>query len=79
MLAFLPELILCGTIVLLLLLRLVTRLQRVHLGMLALLLTVAASRCDYLPMAVPVGNLAQPGQVLRNDQVVEYLHRPACL
>jgi NADH-quinone oxidoreductase subunit N len=40
--AFLPELILCGTIVLLLLLRLLTRLDRVHLGPVALVLTLVA-------------------------------------
>jgi NADH-quinone oxidoreductase subunit N len=40
--AFLPELILCGGIVLLLLLRLVRDLDRVHLGWIALVLTGAA-------------------------------------
>jgi NADH-quinone oxidoreductase subunit N len=39
---FLPELILCGTIVLLLVLRLFSALDRVHLGWLALVLTAAA-------------------------------------
>jgi NADH-quinone oxidoreductase subunit N len=39
---FLPELILCGSIVLLLLLRLFSALDRVHLGWLALVLTAAA-------------------------------------
>jgi NADH-quinone oxidoreductase subunit N len=39
---FLPELIVCGSIVLLLLLRLVRALDRTHLGGLALLLTVGA-------------------------------------
>jgi NADH-quinone oxidoreductase subunit N len=41
-LAFLPELLVCGTIVLLLLLRLFTALDKFHLGWLALVLTVAA-------------------------------------
>jgi NADH-quinone oxidoreductase subunit N len=41
-LAFLPELVLCGTIVLLLLLRLFTRLDRLHLGPVALVLTLYA-------------------------------------
>jgi NADH-quinone oxidoreductase subunit N len=41
-LAFLPELILCGTIVLLLLLRLFNALNRLHLGSVALVLTLAA-------------------------------------
>jgi NADH-quinone oxidoreductase subunit N len=40
--AFAPELILCGTIVLLLLLRLFRGLDRVHLGWVALVLTVVA-------------------------------------
>ncbi len=40
--AFLPELILCGTIVVLLLLRLFTALDRVHLGWVALALTLLA-------------------------------------
>jgi NADH-quinone oxidoreductase subunit N len=42
LLAFLPELILCGAIVLMLLARLVTRLGRVHLGGFALAAAVAA-------------------------------------
>jgi NADH-quinone oxidoreductase subunit N len=42
LLAFLPEVVLCGTIVLLLLLRLVRALDRYHLGGAALLLTVYA-------------------------------------
>jgi NADH-quinone oxidoreductase subunit N len=41
-LSFLPELIVCGSIVLLLLLRLVKALDRAHLGMIALVLTSAA-------------------------------------
>ena len=40
--AFLPELILCGTIVVLLLLRLFTALDRLHLGWVALLGTLGA-------------------------------------
>ena len=40
--AFLPELILCGTIVLLLVLRLFSIFDRLHLGWLALLLTLGA-------------------------------------
>src|SRR5438128_1484699 len=41
-LGFLPELILCGTIVLLLFLRLFTSLNRWHLGWVALLFTLTA-------------------------------------
>jgi NADH-quinone oxidoreductase subunit N len=40
--AFLPELLLCGTIVLLLLLRLFNQLNRLHLGPVALVLTLVA-------------------------------------
>jgi NADH-quinone oxidoreductase subunit N len=46
--AFLPELILCGTIVLLLLLRLFNSLNRVHLGWVALACTVAALVVSHL-------------------------------
>src|SRR5437764_1173226 len=42
LLAFLPELILCGTIVLLLFIRLFTRFDRRHLGWVALVMTVYA-------------------------------------
>jgi NADH-quinone oxidoreductase subunit N len=42
LLAFLPELILCGTIVAMLLARLVTRLSRAHLGVFALLASAGA-------------------------------------
>jgi len=42
LLAFTPELILCGGIVLLLILRMVKALDRVHLGSIALVLTLAA-------------------------------------
>src|SRR5215208_3100278 len=42
LLAFLPELILCGTIVAMLLARLVTRLGRAHLGVFALFAGAAA-------------------------------------
>jgi NADH-quinone oxidoreductase subunit N len=42
LLAFLPELVLCGTIVLLLLVRLFGRFDRVHLGGVALMLTLYA-------------------------------------
>ncbi len=46
-LAFLPELILCGAIVVLLLLRLFSGLNRVHLGWVALALTCAALAVSY--------------------------------
>ena len=42
LLAFTPELILCGGIVLLLILRMFKALDRVHLGSIALVLTLAA-------------------------------------
>ena len=42
--AFLPEMLLCATIVLLLLLRLFSFLDRVHLGWVALLCTVRSLR-----------------------------------
>jgi NADH-quinone oxidoreductase subunit N len=47
LLAFLPELIVCATIVLLLLLRLFTSLDRIHLGGIALALTLAALAASY--------------------------------
>src|SRR5437879_908800 len=46
-LAFLPELLVCGSIVLLLLLRLFAVLDRLHLGYLALVLTVAGLLVSY--------------------------------
>ena len=42
LLAFLPELLLCGAIVLMLFLRLFTALSRVHVGYVALTMTIAA-------------------------------------
>src|SRR5947209_2389276 len=59
---FLPELLLCGAIVLLLLLRLVRLLDRAHLGPIALVLTLAAlaaAVCQwggYAGFAPPAGN-----------------------
>jgi NADH-quinone oxidoreductase subunit N len=53
-LAFLPELVLCGTIVLLLLLRLFNQFNRLHLGPVALLLTLYAlvvSWCQWTQIA----------------------------
>src|SRR5437762_479350 len=46
--AFLPELILCGTIVLLLLVRLFSAFDRNHLGFLALVLTCYALAVSWL-------------------------------
>jgi NADH-quinone oxidoreductase subunit N len=48
LLAFMPELILCGTIVLLLLIRLIPRFDRHHLGWIALLLTLNALLVSWL-------------------------------
>src|SRR5271165_732131 len=49
--AFLPEVVVCGTIVILLLIRLFGRFDRVHLGSIALILTLYAlyvSACQWL-------------------------------
>jgi NADH-quinone oxidoreductase subunit N len=45
---FMPEVILCGGIVLLLLLRLFTRFQRAHVGALALIVAVACLVCSWV-------------------------------
>jgi NADH-quinone oxidoreductase subunit N len=51
--AFLPELILCSTIVLLLVLRLFTRLDRLHLGSASLIGTVAALLANFAQWQSP--------------------------
>src|SRR5437660_6513809 len=45
---FMPEVILCGGIVLVLLLRLFTRFQRAHVGALALIVAVACLVCSWV-------------------------------
>lgn len=46
--AFVPELLVCGSLILLLLLRMFSGLQRLHLGYMALFLTVLACGASYL-------------------------------
>src|SRR4051794_35405312 len=49
--AFAPELLLCGTIVVLLLLRLFSSLDRLHMGYVALVLTLAALAMSWMQWA----------------------------
>jgi len=58
--AFLPELLLCGVIVLLLVLRLIPALDRLHLGWVALVLTA-------VPLAVAVGQWQGVGDLKSPD------------
>src|SRR5262249_39486448 len=51
--AFLPEVILCGAIVLLLLLRLLTSFQRVHMSWVALVFTLLALAVSWVQWAGP--------------------------
>lgn len=60
-LAFMPEMILCGGIVLLLLLRMFKALDRLHLGILALILTLAALGFSFSQW------LAQPNSPMFSD------------
>jgi NADH-quinone oxidoreductase subunit N len=73
LLAFLPEVVLCGTIVLLLLVRLFPRFDRRHLGGVTLILTLYAlfiGWCQWVPYT---------GDVLRYDPRLDYGVHPTSL
>jgi NADH-quinone oxidoreductase subunit N len=67
--AFLPELILCVTIVLLLVLRMLPSFKRVHLGWIALLFTLAALAISVLQWTGAYGELIQTPKMLSETQL----------
>lgn len=62
--AFLPELVLCATIVLLLILRMLPTFRRVHLGWVALALTLAALALSWIQWSGVLSDIIkQPGEL----------------